>query len=927
MRVTVTPPSAEEILVDYASAGDTATAPADFVSVAGTLTLPPATQFKTVTVMVNGDTLDEVDERFTIGLANVQHGELGNATATITITDDDAAPKVSIAAAGAAENAPAGLVFPVTLAAVSGRTVTVGYATSNVTNVNNAADDSDYTPATGTLTFEPGETMKTIPITLAADDVDEVDEQFLVTLADPVGAVLVPPTEHATGTIVDASATPTVSVMPASAAEGDPAGLPFVVALSNPSGRVVTVAFATSSGSATAPADYAARSGTLMFMPGETMKPVVLTLVDDALDEPDETVLLTLTMPTLATLGTAQATGTILDDDSAPTVSIAATAPLIEGSAGITTGTIMVTLSAVSGVPVAVTYDVTDGTATAPGDFADPGGPLLFPPGVTTQVIAIDVVGDTLDEDDEAFTLTLTSVQGAVLGNATCAVTIPDDDALPALAITPVTASEGSPRGLPFVVTLTPASARPVTVGYATSDGTAGAADYTATSGVLDFLPGETARMIVVPVTGDTRDEPDETMRLTLAGPTGATLLTAQATGTITDDDLTPSLAIADAVVREDDAGLVLAFPVTLSAASGGDVTFTFGTTPGTAAAGVDYDTTSGMRTIAAGATAATIEVPIHADAVGEIDDDDAAPTVSSVPVVVDESAQVAVFTVRLSAASGRPVLVDFATADGSALAGGHARTGGEDYGARSGTLVFAPGELARRVPVAIIGDALDEPDEAFTLTLASTQAIVLSPAVEATVMDDDATPTLVVGDVTRIEGNAGAVVAQVPVTLSEPSGSTVTVDYATGGAAAPTATAGSDYVGRSGTLTFAPGVTSATIPITIITDVQDEPSERFVIDLSAASHAVIADAQAVITIASDDSGLPGLSIMTGGSVPESGSTATMTFNVVLGAISAVPVTVNYRTTTLGTASDANDFTPPAARSPSRPARRCGRSR
>jgi predicted outer membrane repeat protein len=114
--------------------------------------------------------------------------------------------------------------------------------------------------------------------------------------------------------------------------------------------------------------------------------------------------------------------------------------------------------------------------------------------------------------------------------------------------------------------------------------------------------------------------------------------------------------------------------------------------------------------------------------------------------------------------------------------------------------------------------------------------------------------PTLSIADVSANEGNSGSTPFVFTVTLSAASASSVTVDYAT---ANGTATAGSDYVATSGTLTFAPGVTSQTITVDVIGDTTVESNETFVVNLSNASGAGIAKAQATGTILDDDATVP----------------------------------------------------------------------
>lgn len=210
------------------------------------------------------------------------------------------------------------------------------------------------------------------------------------------------------------------------------------------------------------------------------------------------------------------------------------------------------------------------------------------------------------------------------------------------------------------------------------------------------------------------------------------------------------------------------------------------------------------------------------------------------------EAVTPAALTVALSAPSGQPVTVNYA------VTGGTATGGGVDYTLPSGTLTFAPGETTKAIPIAIVNDALDEPDETIQVTLASpVNATLGTPAVHTyTILDDDPTPGLSINDVTMTEGHSGTTNATFTVTLSAGSGRVVTVAYAT---ADGTATAPADYTAVSGTLTFAPGETSKTITVLVKGDTLDEPNETFLVKLSNPTNATLARAQGVGTITDDD--------------------------------------------------------------------------
>ena len=125
---------------------------------------------------------------------------------------------------------------------------------------------------------------------------------------------------------------------------------------------------------------------------------------------------------------------------------------------------------------------------------------------------------------------------------------------------------------------------------YATAPGTATeSSDYAAASGTLIFAPGDLSKTITVMVSGDTLYEADETFKMILSDPVGATLVTSQGIGTITNDDALPVLTIADVAVSEGDSGSVnVVFTVTLAPASGQDVTVNYAVADVTATVGSD---------------------------------------------------------------------------------------------------------------------------------------------------------------------------------------------------------------------------------------------------------------------------------------------------------------------------------------------------
>jgi uncharacterized repeat protein (TIGR01451 family) len=287
----------------------------------------------------------------------------------------------------------------------------------------------------------------------------------------------------------------------------------------------------------------------LTFAPGVTSQTFSVPILPDTLDENDETVLLTLSNPTNATItGTNPATLTIVDDDPPPTVYFSAATYSAGEASG--SATIAVVLNTASGLPVTVDYATSDGTAQAGSDYTTAAGPLTFAPGVTSQTFSVPILPDTLDEDDETVLLTLSNAGNATLGSPNPAtLTIVDDDPLPSVQFTAGAYSVGEGAGLAIVdVTLSPASGRTVRVDYATADGTAQAgSDYLSAANTLTFPPGSTTQSFPVSIIDDGAPEADETVNLSLSNPQNSALgAPVAAVLTIVDDDAAPGQVTID---------------------------------------------------------------------------------------------------------------------------------------------------------------------------------------------------------------------------------------------------------------------------------------------------------------------------------------------------------------------------------------------
>ena len=343
--------------------------------------------------VINDDALDEPDETFTVTISGHQYVNTDGDTGTVTILDDDDPPSVSIADDSGLEDSVGELSFAVTLDAPSGQEVTLDYATADV----DATMGVDYEHKDSGLTFIPGETEKTVEVTVHPDDVREPDEKFNVTLQNPINVTLAD--RVAVGTIIDDDAELSIADAAASEADGELAFLVTADGLKKPS-QTVTVAYATADDDATEPSDYGSTMGTLTFTSTDTERTITVAVVDDMVDESDEKLFVNLTNATNATIGDGQAEGTIRDNDvTSAEIELTAAPDRVREDAGAT--------------PVVVTAMLDAGARTE----------------ATTVTISVAGSGnaDAVDfADVEDFTITISA--GETSGTGTFTLTPDDDD-------------------------------------------------------------------------------------------------------------------------------------------------------------------------------------------------------------------------------------------------------------------------------------------------------------------------------------------------------------------------------------------------------------------------------------------------------------------------------------------------------------------
>ena len=516
--------------VSYATANGTAVAPGDYGTTSGTLSFAAGESSKTISIPTVDDNSYKGTRAFTVSLSSPSTGTaIARATATVSIADNEVVPQLSISNATVVEGATASLT--VTRSGQTSTAVSVNYATANGT----AVAPGDYGATSGTLTFQPSETTKTIAVGTVDDSAYESTENFTVNLSGATAGAVI---NKAVGTITltDNDNPPSFSISSASATEGNP--LALTVTKSGTSAIPLSVSYGTSDGTAVAPGDYAAASGTLTFQPGDTTKSISISTVNDTIYEGSETFRVYLSGATGgAVISNAAGTGTILDNDAAPAFSIS-NASVTEGQVA----SVTITKSGSTGLNSSVSYATADGTAGS-GQYQSASGILTFLPWEASKTIPIRTIDNVQYNNPKLFSMSLSSPTNATVMVPSATITILNDDPAPSFsAMNSDAANEGSPVQFSVVLSGNLYYEGPLTINYTTSSGTAtSGVDFTPTSGTLTFNAPEIVKSVSVPTIQDSDYEPDETINFTISSPSAGTIITAQAVGTIKNDDPAPS--------------------------------------------------------------------------------------------------------------------------------------------------------------------------------------------------------------------------------------------------------------------------------------------------------------------------------------------------------------------------------------------------
>lgn len=657
-------------------------------------------------------------------------------------------------------------------------------------------------------------------------------------------------------------------------------GVPAILKVTRTDGsKAQSVSWATADGTATQPSDYTQASGTVNFAIGQLSKDITVQTKYTSNVEPLETFSVILSNPTNgAIIDDGTAVVSLKDAPNTPKIEIESPISAEEGKLFF----VKVTRLGPTASPMTINYTTVAGTAKSPSDFEAASGSMTLPAGLARGMLGALAWDDTIPEPTETYKYVFSNpTYGALIAPGEAVVNILDNDTLPVLSFSSaaVSVAENVAGGtITLTVTKTGAATAPSTVAYAINGITATAdSDFSGTNGTLTFAANETSKTITIGIVDDLVTESSETFNVVLSSPSGATLGTTTAVVTITDNDSTgptPQFSFSPAAVSvaENVAGGNVSLTVVRSGLTTIPVSVNYATSNSTAIAGSDYQPVSNVLAFAAGETSKTFTVGIINDTASEgtetfnvslapqpgftigtgtaivtITDDDGPPVFS----ITGPSGQVnegssAVFTVTKTGSSGLSSTVNFATSNGTAIAG-------QVYTGKNENITFSPSENSKIVSVSSISNLYYDGNTTFTATITPvSNSVIGSASASATIKDLTSPPVLIIQPANSVAQNVskseGAKFDFNVFVNGALVRNAVNIAYTTGSPA--TATAGVDYTSNSGTMAI---TSSGSFSVQTTDDLTIEPDEYFTASISSSSGYAIQQGSVTATIVNND--------------------------------------------------------------------------
>lgn len=806
--------SSTPIRVYLHTADQGTTAGKDYRRIDTVLTIPAFQVLDTLTVRIFDDLLHENTEYFRLIIDStdslIDPGDPGNHLPGANISglgfgsgkiiDNDSAPGITISNSSRLEPARLGdtatSTFTVRLTSPSGLPVSVRWTTVDST-AQTKVPFFDYVSEGGSVSFAPGDSVRTISVKILGDSLYEGPETYRVVLSEPTGGTI--DTKFGIGTILDDDTAPRIYIDSVRVSEGEVAR--FTLRLQRESGLPVVLSWRTLAGSATAVLDYSDTLGNVTIPAGDLASKIpVGTLVDSISGEGVETFQVRLSNLQGATVGDTIGLASILDKTPLPLVSIDSIGPFVEADS---TVYFTVEISGPSAVDVHLEFHTNPVTANPLERYLDTTGILVIPAGQRSGRIAVKILDDSIREPwPETFQLVLSKADSAILAHPIGLATILDDADLTPLAVGDAgTLLEGGDAVFP--VTVRGITKDTVHVFWSTVDGTGkSGVDFAAGSGEIVFRPGTLQASIVVHVLTDSVWEPTESFHVRIDSVVHATLIDPTDSlvhAWILDANGIPTVGFLspDTTVREDQSDS-LEVRIGLSSKASVPVAVVVRLQPSTADNPADY-TLRGLAqdtiVFPAGISLVSFKVHVVPDSIDEFDeyarwllqplapirlgdkadyqltilDDDSAPSLvfaADTQSVYEDVGAVRV-SVRLTRVSGKPISAAFHVAGTATPSVDHDMSIGQKIG-----FSFLPGTDTASIVFHVLEDRITEPTETVDLVLDSARNATLNAGRThhiVNILDNDSAPVVsFLARDTAVPENVGNVTLR--LVLSNPS-------------------------------------------------------------------------------------------------------------------------------------------------------------
>ncbi len=728
-------------------------------------TIPAGSATLDVTLTPVNDSTQEGPETVVMSLVNGgAYIPSGPQTATVTIDDNDTTkPRVGMVATvpETTEGSASPAQFTVSRTGDTGSALTVNFTVD--TSTGSAANGTDYTGIGTSVTIPGGASSAVINIATIDDSAVEGMELVKLTLSSNANYILSASTTATIKINDDDINTVTLAATDASASEsGDPGRFTFT--RTGDTTAALTVYYGIG-GSANHGVDYRALPGFVTFAAGSTTATVDILPVNDSHGEPSQTVTLQIRSAVQYAIGgTGNATVSITDDSDLPVVAVAATDAQAAEGASPNTGTFTFTTTGTGSGNITVRYTVS-GTATAGADYTALSGTLTMAKNATATV-TVTPINDSLTEDAETVTLTITAdpAYRQDLQN-TATVVIADDDAPNMVSVSTTSASVSETVAGKFYFSRTGSTTNAITVLYSVGGTAEPGTDYTALSGSVVIAAGSSGTYVDVTPVNDALPEGAETIVVSLQADTTVPKLYGIAVGgatmTMADNDsgFPGSVGFAATSAAKSEGAGTFTIDVARTGSTAGAASVEYGVQAGTALGnGVDYLCPPGRLDFADGEAVKSITFTIVDDNIPEdietvnlilrnangaaitaaaaqftviIVDNEPRVTIEATDPFASEGGGTAQFTVRRWGGTSGALVVPVSVS-GTA-------TSGADYTALPSSVTIPDGAATAALTLTPLTDSLTEGPETVIVSLASSGNSAPGPQASATAWIADA--------------------------------------------------------------------------------------------------------------------------------------------------------------------------------------------